>query len=146
MMRAIKVVFIMLPLAFVAAYFFLPSERVLIVTGLSEAETRAFGAVGVSMQRVTKENAGRGSIQQADARIDALGPDQTLWLLPPRGGWGGLSMGDDLDAFGAHLGERFRFERRPNRWADPVFVMLLAAAAMIGALWRPAGRSTPPAR
>jgi hypothetical protein len=144
--RFVASVFVALPLAFTLAYFLLPSERVVVVSGLTDAEIRAIDAVGGSMERVTKETARRGSIQQGESRIDALGADQTLWRLPPRGGWAGLSMGDDVEALDARLGGAFRFERRPNRWAVQVFLAVLLIAALIGLLLnRPSG-ATPPAR
>jgi len=141
----VSCVFVALPLPFTAVDFLLPWERAVVVSNLGGAEMRELDAVGVLMQRVTKESARRGPIQQAEIPIDALGADQTLWLLPPRGGWAGLSTGDDLEALDARLGEGFRFERRPNRWADQMFVALLAMAGMVGLLW-PVRQAIPPAR
>ena len=145
--RAILWMFGVLPVAFVVAYFGLPSERTLLVVGLKDAEVKAIEAEAEHLARVI-ENADRESfmIQDFRARVERLGPDETLWVLQPRSGLAGISTGDELDGLGLQLGERFTFERRPNRWASSVFFVMLLSGAVFGLLRGGNWTSTPPAR
>jgi hypothetical protein len=144
--RVILLVGMMFPLAFVFAYFVLPSERTVVVTGLTDEQVRSLEAVSFAMQRVTEESADQGVIEDGAARFGRLDEDQTLWRMPSRWAWAGLSMNRELEAFDGRLGDRFTLERRPNRWADSVFVALLLIAVWAGLRWNQARRSTPPAR
>lgn len=135
------------PIAFAVAYLALPSERTLLVTGLDGSAIEAMQTNPVGIERVDRSVPGRlDRIQDPLSRVRRLGPDETLWRLPPRSWAAGLGFGDDLDAWGFVPGDGFTFERRPHRWADPVFVALLLSGGLFGLLRTPGRPATPPAR
>lgn len=140
-------IFALLPIAFVAANFALPSERTLIVSGLGDATIDVLDANRGGVVRVERSNAASlDRIQSPLARVSRLAPDETLWLLPPRSWSAGLAMERDLEAQGFAPGEGYTFERRPHRWAGPVFVLILLAGALLGLVQEARRPATPPAR
>ncbi|MBY6203778.1 hypothetical protein [Halomonas denitrificans] len=124
------------PVALLVAYLGLPSERTLVVSGLDDATIEAVEANAAGIVRVDRSvPASLDRIQDPLARMQRLGPDETLLRLPPRPWAAGLGMGADHEAAGTLLGARYTFERRPNRWAGPVFVAILLVAALCGLRW-----------
>ncbi len=140
-------IFALLPIAFVAANFALPSERTLIVSGLDDKTIDVLEANRGGVVRVEPSNAASlDRIQSPLSRVSSLAPDETLWLLPPRSWSAGLAMDSDLEARGFVLGNGYTFERRPNRWAGPVFVLILLVGALAGLVQEARRSATPRAR
>lgn len=127
----IAFVIVSFPLALVTAYYLLPSERTLTIDTGGRGQLLAVLERSEEMRRV---DIGSSSdlIQEQESRVAQLRPDQSLWLLDSRAGLDGLSSSAELESISIRPNADIVFQRRPHRWADGLFWIIIGLAALTG--------------